>query len=206
MSTDPMKVTLLEQKFIGAPEPRETIYRQGIPSAGGAYPSYRISVAEGREWAHHTLLHFVQSKPNQQDFGITNESLIAVAIDRLEHFQKGPFPCAEADEALEHLRKGLAALKARAERRFKNGTVGKHEEAPYTPVVPVSVEASTDEGDADSKTVEGSPEGNASGEGAETKPEAEKEAEPETGDKSGAASTPQPSVPHTETTRRRQAK
>ncbi len=56
--------------------------------------------------------------------GITNESLLAVLIDRLENFQAGPFACEENEDALDHLRKALTALQDRTARRVRDGTEG----------------------------------------------------------------------------------
>jgi len=45
--------------------------------------------------------------------GVTMESLIAVCIHRLEHFQKGAYPSDENQEALGHLKASLDVLKRR---------------------------------------------------------------------------------------------
>lgn len=156
---DTMKVTLHEHTFPDAPAPREAIYRQGNPNAGNVHTTYRISVAEGREDRHDTMLHFTQAKPDHVNFGITNENLIAVVIDRLECLQKGSFPCEENDVALDGLRKGLQALKDRGKRRYLNNTAGKHEEVPYTPIAPVTVEVPAISSDAESSSAETSGEG-----------------------------------------------
>jgi hypothetical protein len=135
--------------FPDAPNPRETIYRQGEPGPGGACDSYRISIGEGREDAHHTLLHFTGQKVGNKNFGITTENLLAIALDRLVCMQLGSFPCPENESAIAGLNEALAALKHRTQRRFLTGVLGKHEEVPYTSPLAASVNqpiATTDAG------------------------------------------------------------
>lgn len=50
--------------------------------------------------------------------GASTEALIAIVKDRLEGFQKGPFPCIWNGIALEYLEKALDALHARTESRI----------------------------------------------------------------------------------------
>ena len=59
--------------------------------------------------------------------GVTHEALTAVLIDRLEHFQAGPFACDQNAEALGHYRFALAALKRRTEARLARGVEGTHQ-------------------------------------------------------------------------------
>lgn len=58
--------------------------------------------------------------------GITHEALLAVLIDRLEHFQQGPFAfaCDENAAALIHLRFALDQLKHRTLKRLERGGEG----------------------------------------------------------------------------------
>ncbi|MGI9251370.1 MAG: hypothetical protein ACR2PR_09240 [Pseudohongiellaceae bacterium] len=55
------------------------------------------------------------------------EHFAAAAIDILQRFQDGKFPCDENEEALNHFRKGLAALDKRTMARMEQGVEGKHE-------------------------------------------------------------------------------
>jgi hypothetical protein len=64
--------------------------------------------------------------------GITMETLLAVLIDRLEHYQRGPFPCQENAAALSHVRtaqthlaEALGWLHERTEDRIKRGVEGQ---------------------------------------------------------------------------------
>lgn len=56
--------------------------------------------------------------------GITNEALLAVVIDRLEAFQRGPFACVQNERALAGLRTAMAALKTRTAERIARGVEG----------------------------------------------------------------------------------
>lgn len=58
--------------------------------------------------------------------GITNEVLLAILIDRLEGFQKGPYACDENQEALENVCAALAVLKSRTLKREARGVEGTH--------------------------------------------------------------------------------
>lgn len=196
-------VKLHELSFKGAPEPREIIYPQGVVGIGGAHSTYRISIGEGREDAHHTIIHFEQAKPDHRFFGVTNENLLAIVIHRLECFQQGTCPCPENDEAIEHLMKGMAALKSRSQRRIQSGLVGKQDEVPYTPVQPAPVEVGTVPGDSEAPATETTetddtkPDGPGEDEKAtEAAPEPTKEPEPEV--PASAPATP-PANPVTQT-------
>lgn len=56
--------------------------------------------------------------------GITNESLLAVVIDRLRGFQSGPFACRENAVALTHLEDSLMWLQKRTRDRLSRGVEG----------------------------------------------------------------------------------
>lgn len=64
--------------------------------------------------------------------GITHEALLAVLIDRLEHFQAGPYACEENETALLSLYNARGALNARTGRRVAAGMEGtmQTDEAP----------------------------------------------------------------------------
>lgn len=59
--------------------------------------------------------------------GITNESLLAIVIDRLEGFQSGPYACEENEEALAATQAALEALMGRTRDRLERGVEGKNE-------------------------------------------------------------------------------
>lgn len=57
--------------------------------------------------------------------GISVESLLAVCGDRLEGFQRGPFPCEENAAALHHIQAAMEALHRRTVNRFHRGVEGR---------------------------------------------------------------------------------
>jgi hypothetical protein len=59
--------------------------------------------------------------------GIFDDDLLAVAQDRLEGFQQGPYACAENQTALEHVRAAREALGLRVARRMAQGVLGANE-------------------------------------------------------------------------------
>lgn len=58
--------------------------------------------------------------------GITHEILLAILIDRLEHFQAGPYACQENAEALSLLEGASFWLKERTRKRMARNVEGTH--------------------------------------------------------------------------------
>lgn len=58
--------------------------------------------------------------------GVFMEDLIAISINRLEHFQNSNFKCDENKEAIDYLEKSLNALRARTNNRKNRGVLGKY--------------------------------------------------------------------------------
>jgi hypothetical protein len=58
--------------------------------------------------------------------GITGEALLAIEIDRLRSFQKGPYACADNRDALGHCEAALYALQRRTLARIARGVEGTH--------------------------------------------------------------------------------
>lgn len=56
--------------------------------------------------------------------GVTHEALLAILIDRLEGFQRGPFACTANDEALLNLRYAQKHLLSRTRERVARGVEG----------------------------------------------------------------------------------
>ncbi len=56
--------------------------------------------------------------------GITNESLIAVVMDRLEQFQQGEFACMENNSAVSNLAGAMYWLQCRTRDRVNRGVEG----------------------------------------------------------------------------------
>jgi len=94
------------------------------PGAGGANHEYMILLdsKHGRK----TFNIRFQNGPIKEVGvnGITGEALIAIEIDRLRGFQKGPYACSENAEALAHFEEGLKCLQRRTLERIKRGVEG----------------------------------------------------------------------------------
>lgn len=88
---------------------------------GGAPHAYRIDYGNG------SLVIPFQRGPRGEtnNNGVLEPALIAMLIDRLEHFERGPFPSAETTEAREHLERALAALHKRVRDRLARGVMGQ---------------------------------------------------------------------------------
>jgi hypothetical protein len=90
------------------------------PGPGNACHEYAIGLEDSD--VKETIIRFqkgavAETGPN----GISIESILAVAIHRLEGFQSGPYPCAENAAALDHLQRALRNLQKRTiERATRN--------------------------------------------------------------------------------------
>jgi hypothetical protein len=92
---------------------------------GGAPHHYRITIVK-KDGARDVIdLHF-QNGPVLEagTNGITHEVLTAINIDRLKHFQEGPYKCFENEKGLGAFHTALGWLKSRTVRRRENGTEG----------------------------------------------------------------------------------
>jgi hypothetical protein len=58
--------------------------------------------------------------------GLTHESLLAIVIDRLQAFQKGPFACRENALALTKIEEAMHWLHHRTAARVARGVEGTH--------------------------------------------------------------------------------
>lgn len=97
---------------------------------GGAPHQYTIGCddedQDGIPLKRETIIRF-QKGPIQEVGinGITQEALLAVLIDRLRHFQNGPFPCIENSKALDYLETALEWLNIRTAQRAARGVEGQ---------------------------------------------------------------------------------
>ena len=91
----------------------------------GTNPSDPFTQRHGGPAKHSTVL-FQNGPINAENKtnGVTHEALLAILIDRLEAFQKGPYECHENKMALDHLVNALDWLKCRTNRRLKSGIEG----------------------------------------------------------------------------------
>lgn len=93
------------------------------PGSGGAHHAYRISGIP----AHEPIYINFQNGPIAEHGvnGITQEILLAIVIDRLECFQRGPFACKDNEDALAMIKGGLTCLQKRTRARMAQGVEGK---------------------------------------------------------------------------------
>jgi hypothetical protein len=117
------------------------------PGAGGANHEYRIAATYQRGdkipfrgriedqtvriepdgSSEHTLERILFQNGPIKEFGVngvTQEALLAIVIDRLRSFQKGPFSCRENAIALTHCEEALMWLQRRTVERIKRGVEG----------------------------------------------------------------------------------
>ena len=94
------------------------------PGQGGANCVYRLSVNRADHNQEIAKIRFLSNAISGD--GITNESLIAVLIDRLRGFQNGPYSCRENSIALTKLEEALFWLQARTKDREVRGVTGKN--------------------------------------------------------------------------------
>lgn len=100
------------------------VYVLDAPGPAGAHHAYAIEYT-AREGPEACFIKF-QNGPLAEAGanGITNEALLAVVIDRLEGFQRGPFACEENNLALRYARDALWALNTRTRSRMVRGVEG----------------------------------------------------------------------------------
>ena len=101
----------------------------GPSGPGGAPVFYQITmpnIVDDRVLGSASVMLSFQHGPTCENGlnGITIESLLAVARDRLEQFQKGPFACRENDSALNSIRIAMDALHHRTRRRQREHAEG----------------------------------------------------------------------------------
>lgn len=91
-----------------------------------ANPFFRTESGEtSPEWTDEKFIVFQNGAIGEVGVnGITHEALLAILIDRLESFQKGPFPSPENSLALHHLQQALDWLSQRTRRRMMQGVEG----------------------------------------------------------------------------------
>lgn len=109
------------------------------PGGGGASHLYKITgfdsgtnasepwkAAHGQPAVHSHVLFQNGPIPEVGTNGVTHEALLAILIDRLEGFQKGPFAHPYNADALASLRSALASLQQRTKDRLARGVEGTH--------------------------------------------------------------------------------
>lgn len=123
--------TITDHKVNGLNEALEiTTHEPATP--GGAPNRYNIlstvqrtDVNRPRVAAYLTFQSQPISKPEDVN-GISNESLLAVVMDRLRCWQEGPFKCRENAVALEKISEAMTVLHRRTRNRMDRGVEGTH--------------------------------------------------------------------------------
>lgn len=109
--------------LVGDPNDRIAVLAKDARGPGNANQEYLIRLEpedtmEGNYQAVATV-DFQQGPLQAGKFnGASNESVLAIVIDRLEGFQQGPFACDENAEALRHLKEAMMHLHARTRNRM----------------------------------------------------------------------------------------
>jgi hypothetical protein len=107
------------------------VHAQDLPGPGGACHVYHISPADNSKeiMAGKFGGVFFQCGPIKENGvnGCHNEDLIAIVIDRLQHFQAGPYKCRENALALTKLEEALHWLNHRTQARVDRGVEGTSE-------------------------------------------------------------------------------
>ena len=106
------------------------------PGAGGAHHRYEItgydattnpSVEAPESFDEETVIVFQNGPINEVGVnGLTHEALLAIVIDRMQAFQKGPYSCRENAIALTKLEEAQHWLLARTRERMARQVEGTH--------------------------------------------------------------------------------
>lgn len=114
---------ITRQIKIGA-ENYTRIFATDDQGPGGANHQYFVSTV--KEPSHIVGVVSFQKGPVKEVGinGYMNEDLLAMVIDRLEGFQKGPYACEENDHAILNLKATLEWLNARTQKRVDAGIEG----------------------------------------------------------------------------------
>ena len=115
----------------GDKNPQLKIFVTDEPGVGGANHEYVISwstgqAGDGYPEGDSVAISFQNGPIKEHGLnGVTHEALLAIVIDRLEHFQAGPFACEDDDFALSDCVFALDALQERTQDRLARGVEGK---------------------------------------------------------------------------------
>jgi len=108
----------------GDPSDKIQVWPVDEPGSGGANHEYRICI---NGWPKAKVQFQKGAIQDNEMNGCSNEAVLAVVIDRLAAFQKGPFACEENEQALVALHKAMHYLHMRTRRRMVEGAEGKEE-------------------------------------------------------------------------------
>lgn len=100
-----------------------TVGAMDAPGPGGANHHYRI---EGFNCSPPMEIKFQRGGIREAGTnGLTHEILLAIVIDQLESFQKGPYPSEHNSKALHYVTMALECLKQRTRERVARGVEGQ---------------------------------------------------------------------------------
>lgn len=100
------------------------------PGVGGANHEYHVKykVTQNSKTFNNVIPISFQNGPINETGvnGITQEVLLAICIDRLQSFQKGPYACRENALALAKMEEAQHWLHHRTSKRMQRGVEGTH--------------------------------------------------------------------------------
>jgi hypothetical protein len=115
---------ITSHKLNGLNDALEITARDG-PGPGNASHLYHIAYPTGDGKAAATIIQFQNGPLKENDVnGISNESLLAIVIDRLQGFQSGDFKCRENALALTKLEEAMHWLHHRTRERLARSVEG----------------------------------------------------------------------------------
>jgi len=98
-------------------------------TGGGARHEYRLETDTGGGYMKEWAVQFQQGPIKEHGVnGIQHADLLAILIDRLEHFQAGPFACRENALVLTKLQEALHWSNHRTDDRIRRNVEGKSEQ------------------------------------------------------------------------------
>ncbi len=131
-----MPPRILTGHIVNPANDRIQITVEDEPGSGGANHRYHVdgfatgsNDSEGQDVSTDHVVLLFQNGPIAEKGvnGITHEVLLAILIDRLEGFQRGPYAGADNAMALCHLREAQTALQRRTRERMARGVEGTHQ-------------------------------------------------------------------------------
>lgn len=116
---------ILEEHKVNPANDTLTVVVVDEPGQGGACHEYEVRHAN----LPTTRISF-QNGPINADGngvnGLTHEVLLAIVVDRLRSFQKGPYSCKANACALTHIEEAMHWLQQRTLERMRRGVEGTH--------------------------------------------------------------------------------
>ena len=106
------------------------------PNSGGASHHYQIVHPDRADPA--VIVHFQHGPRNVEGSqpGATDQSVLAILIDRYGGYQAGPYACPENEEVLTHLTAALVSMGKRSKARREQGVIGQN--LPHDPGDPLA--------------------------------------------------------------------